>query len=469
MGREISSSHFQHTDFHQFERHLAQEMALLHEYFRNDRFSTGGACIGVELEMWLTNSDGEPEPRNVEFLRKVDSPDVVPELAKFNVEFNVPYQRMRAGGLGAMERELSDTWECSSKAAREMGLNLVAVGILPTIQPEHLSLETMSEMSRFRALNEQVRRLRKGRPIPIRIQGEEHLEILHDDVMFEAAATSLQVHYQIPPAHAVRYYNAALIASGPILGLTANSPYLFGKRLWCESRIPLFETSINLGGPFPRVSFGSGYALSSLEEIFLENRSCHSVLLPIELDEPPEMLPHVRLHNGTIWRWNRPLIGFDETGQPHLRIEHRIMPAGPSLLDMLSNIAFATGLIHSLAMQDVPPESLLPFADAEANFQSAARLGMAAGQHWLNGEEIAVVQLLEQLLPVAAKGLRELDIDEPDIQKYLTTIEQRIANGRNGAVWQTEFVSRHGRDFAALTRAYTERQQSGSPVHEWTF
>jgi len=469
MGREISISHFQRTDFHQFERHMVQEMALLHEYFRNERFSTGNPCIGLELEMWLIDPQGEPQPRNAEFLRRVDSPDVVPELAKFNIEFNVPYQRMTAGGLGAMERELSETWQCSSNVAREMGLQVVAIGVLPTIQPEHLTLETMSEMSRFRALNEQVRRMRRGRSIHLNIVGEEHLEFLHDDVMLEAAATSLQVHYQIPPAQAVRYYNAAVIASGPIVGLTANSPFLFGRQLWCESRIPLFETSIDLGGPFPRVHFGSGYALSSLEEFFLENRSCHAVLLPIELDEPPEMLPHVRLHNGTIWRWNRPLIGFNENGQPHLRVEHRIMPAGPSLADMLANIAFATGLIHALAVQEIPPESRLSFPHAEANFQSAARFGFNAEQRWLDGKDLLLRKLLDQLLPVAAEGLRMLAIDEPDIQRYTTIIERRVQAAQNGAAWQIGFVARHGRDFTALTRAYVERQQSGMPVHEWTF
>jgi len=467
MGREIPASHFQHTDFHQFERHMTGEMALLHEYFRNERFSMADPCIGVELELWLIDENGQPQPRNAELLSLLDSPDVVPELARFNIEFNVPYQKMTGAGLRTLERDLADIWRDTAATAASLDMQLLAIGVLPTIELSHLTLATMSEMSRFRALNEQIRRLRRGQPMHLSIHGEEELDVIQHDVMLEAAATSLQVHYQVPWTQAVRYYNAATIASGPVLGISANSPFLFGRQLWQESRVPLFETAIDLGGPFPRVHFGSGYALASLEEFFLENRSCHAVLLPIELDEPPEMLPHVRLHNGTIWRWNRPLIGFDVDGRPHLRIEHRVMPAGPSLLDMLANIAFATGLIHFLSTMETPPESQLPFTQARQNFRSAARDGLSARQVWLNGETLETRTLVEQLLPVAAEGLHMLEFDGEDIHRYLSVIAERVRTGQNGAVWQTRFIRHHGRDLAALTRTYAARQQTGIPVHEW--
>lgn len=467
MGREISASHFHHSDFHQFDRHMTREMALLHEYFRTERFSMADPCIGVELEMWLIDQNGNPQPRNGELLQLLNSPDVVPELAQFNIEFNVPHQQLMGESLQLLEDDLGSIWNETAAVAGSLGLSVLAIGVLPTIEASQLTLATMSEMSRFRALNEQVRRLRRGRPIHLRIQGEEELDVLQNDVMLEAAATSLQVHYQVPWTRAVRYYNAAVIASGPVLALSANSPFLFGRHLWQESRIPLFETAIDLGGPFPRVHFGSGYALASLEEFFLENRSCHAVLLPIELEEPSEMLPHVRLHNGTIWRWNRPLIGFDDNGQPHIRIEHRVMPAGPSLLDMMSNIAFATGLIRSLSEMDIPPESLLPFAQAEANFHSAARFGLASRQIWLNGETFDVRPLIEQLLPSARRGLEMLNISPSAINRYLSVIEARIQTGQNGAVWQSRFVEQHGKDFSALTRTYAARQRTGQPVHEW--
>jgi len=289
-------------------------------------------------------------------------------------------------------------------------------------------------------------------------------------VMLESAATSLQVHYQVPLSQSVRYFNSATIASAAVIGIAANSPWLFEKQLWAESRIPLFEQAVDIGGPFPRVNFGFGYALETLEEFFLDNRSCHPVLLPMCLSEPVETLPHVRLHNGTIWRWNRPLIGFDECGKPHLRVEHRVMPAGPTIVDMLANVAFATGLIHSLATASKPPEELLTFPRSLANFDAACREGLSAKINWLDGSEHSLRDLLiQELIPQSQQGLRDLGIEEMDIRRLLGIIARRSESGQNGAVWQVEYVRRHGRDLQGLMKAYMQRQQAGRPVHEWDY
>ena len=198
--------------------------------------------------------------------------------------------------------------------------------------------------------------------------------------MLEAATTSLQLHLQIPPDQAARYYNAAIILSGPMVAATSNSPYLFGKHLWEETRIPLFEQSVSIGSHknsktvnFKRVSLGTGFATTSLLECFLENRDHFPVVLPVKYDEPPENLAHLRLHNGTIWRWNRPLIGFDSEGQPHLRIEHRAIPAGPSIIDTVANAAFFTGMMANLVDSTTPPEQNLSFAQTQKNFYEAAQ------------------------------------------------------------------------------------------------
>lgn len=468
MGREISHCHFRHEDFHRFERHLVSEMALLHEYFRLERFSAEPPSIGMELEAWLTDANGHPMPLNEPFLEAVDSPLVVPELAQFNVEFNVQHQALSRAGLIRLEQELDATWQKAKRVAAEMDLRLAAIGILPTVQEDDLNLSTMSVRSRYRALNEQVRRLRKGRPLNLEIRGEEELLLEHDNVMLEAAATSLQVHYQVPLGESVRYYNAACIASAPVVSVAANSPLLFGKLLWAETRIPLFEQAVEVGGPYPRVHFGSGYALQSLEEFFLENCACHPLLLPIELTDAVELLPHVRLHNGTIWRWNRPLVGYDATGRPHLRIEHRVMPAGPTLPDMMANIAFSTGLIHYLSQQETAPESQLPFDTAADNFRAAARDGLDATLTWLDGHNWPVGALVEEkLLAHAEEGLEMLDIDGGHTRRALDLIARRVQLRRNGAVWQTAFVKRYGRDLEALTRSYLGWQDEGRPVHEW--
>lgn len=468
MGQEIDRPHFRHHDFHRFERHLAAEMALLHDYYRSGCFAAAPLRIGLELEAWLVDEHGFPQPRNFDFLERANSPGLVPELSQFNVEFNVEHQPLSGAGLRRLESELVESWARAQRVAGEFGLQLAAIGILPTLENRHLCLETMSLMSRYRALNEQILRFRRGRPIRLCIEGEETLQMEHHDVMLEAAATSLQLHLQVPVQESVRYFNAALIASGITTGVAANSPLLFGKLLWSETRIPVFEQAVDLGGPFPRVDFGSGYVLESLEEFFLENRACHPVLLPVELPAPREHLPHVRLHNGTIWRWNRPLIGFDEGGQPHLRVEHRVMSAGPTLCDMLANIAFASGLIHYLARLEAAPETRIPFEHTLGNFRAAARHGLAAQVRWLEGRERSLRQLiLEELLEAAHQGLLALQIESADADRYLEIIAKRVQTGQNGALWQAEFFKRCGRDVTVLTREYLGWQQEGRPVHEW--
>lgn len=469
MGQEIATCRFRHQDFHHFERRLAAEMALLHESFRSSRFGDAPPMGGLELEAWLIGSDMTPEPRNDEFIERMNSPAVVPELSKFNVEFNVLPQPLCGPGLGLLERELAESWRKGSETAEALGMHLLAIGILPTLSDDALCTNTMSSMVRYQALNDQILRLRRGRPLRLEIHGDDRLSVEHHDVMLEAATTSLQIHLQVPLDRSVRYYNASLVVSPVLVAIAANSPLLFGRRLWAETRIPLFEQSVDDGAPFPRVSFGRGYAYDSLEEVFLENRSLHPVLLPMVQDEPPERFAHIRLHNGTIWRWNRPLIGFDDEGRPHLRIEHRTLPAGPTLIDMAANTAFYYGLVQSLALRPEPPEARLPFEHVLSNFKGAAKHGLDASIVWLDRNSHPIGQLiLQELLPLARAGLSELAIDPADAERLLDVIAHRAESGRNGAAWQRAFIKRFGPDLHALTRAYLELQQSGLPVHTWS-
>jgi gamma-glutamyl:cysteine ligase YbdK (ATP-grasp superfamily) len=468
MGQEISSLHFKHHDFQRYQEALAQEMALLHSWFTTDRFSKRHSVGGLELEAWLIDAAAAPLPINEAYLQRLALPTVVPELSRFNIELNVAPQYLIGGGLRHLERELRATWHCCSEVAAEMDSAVLAVGILPTVADHHLVAANMSAMQRYHALNEQVLRLRQGRALSLNIVGREHLHSQHHDVMLEAAATSLQVHLQVTADSAVRYYNAAIIASAPLVAASANSPYLFGKDLWDETRIPLFEQAVDLGAPARRVTFGSDYAKTSLECCFHENSEHYPVLLPLNFSEPPERMAHVRLHNGTIWRWNRPLLGFDEDGTPHLRIEHRVMPAGPTFSDMLANIAFFYGLCTTLATRSIAPETLLPFPTARDNFYEAARRGLDSVVNWDDGRRWPMVQLLQkELLPMARQGLEYLGVDAELIARHLDLIEARIASGQNGATWQRKFVDRYGRNMQALTHAYQERQSSDEPVHKW--
>jgi hypothetical protein len=469
MGQEIASDRFEPADFERFGKRLDRELALLAEWLAGRRFSTRSAIGGLELETWLVGRDGAPLAINESFLARAADPAIVPELAKFNIELNVAPQALAGDGIRRLEADLAQSFAHCARVGDALGATVIAIGILPTITDSDLCPANMSAMRRYAALNEQVLRLRRGRPIRLDIVGHEHLRSEHMDVMLEAAATSFQVHLQVRHDRAPRYLNAAMILSAPVVAVGANSPLLFGKVLWEETRIPLFEQAVDVGSPERRVTFGSGYVRASLEECFAENRSLHPILLPLLLNDPPGSLAHLRLHNGTIWRWNRPLIGFDADGTPHLRIEHRVLPAGPTLVDMAANMAFYFGLAEWLAMEPHAPEHRLPFHAAKQNFYEAARLGLAAHVDWYDHERWNVARLVQKvLLEQARKGLEVLRVDRRDIDRYLGTIEARVASGATGAAWQRGFVAKHGRDLAALTRTYRELSAAGEPVHRWS-
>jgi len=468
MGQEITSSCFEQADFERFRARLDHELALLASRLSAGTFSRRRAVGGLELEVWLVGPDGGPLAINEAFLEHAADPAIVPELAKFNIELNVDPQSLAGNGVRRLEEDLGKARARCARVGDELGASIVAIGILPTITDAELCPANMSAMRRYAALNEQVIRLRKGRPIRLDIVGHEHLRTEHMDVMLEAAATSFQLHLQVPPDKAVRYLNAATILSAPMVAVAANSPILFGRILWEETRIPLFEQAVDIGSPERRVTFGSGYVRASLNECFLENSANHPAILPLALDDPAQQFPHLRLHNGTIWRWNRPLIGFDPDGTPHLRIEHRVLPAGPTLIDMTANMAFFFGLMEWLVMEPHAPEHRLPHSAAKQNFYQAARLGLAAGVDWYDGERWNLARLVQKvLLEQARKGLESLRVDRGDIDRYLGTIEARAASGATGAAWQRGFVEKHGRDMHALTRAYRDLSDGAEPVHRW--
>jgi len=472
MGQEIENSQFTDEDFVEFRRRLARETDLLASWLQEGRFSEQGGVGGYELEAWLVDEDGRPDPRNQDLLARLDSPVVVPELARFNVELNAAPHRLEGDALSRMHAELSATWRRCGEIASDMGTRLASIGILPTVRERDLSLANMSPLKRYRALNDQVFRLRGGAPVHVHIRGAQPLDLMHSDVMLESAATSFQIHLKVAAREAVAFYNASKMISAPMVAVAANSPFLFGHELWEETRIPLFQQAVAVGGtPYSgRVSFGVGYAASSIFECYTANRDRYPVLLPWLTGEDEESLSHLRLHNGTIWRWNRPLIGFDSRGRPHLRIEHRVIPAGPTLVDMTANAAFYFGAVTFLAREiGGDAERRLPFVDSRDNFYAVARRGLPSQVFWLDGISGTAGDLvLNVLLPQAAAGLQNLGIDESDATRWLDIIRRRVESGRTGAWWQREWVQHHGADMQALVDAYLIRQETDVPVHEWT-
>lgn len=469
MGQDIPYRQFTRQDIATFKQRLQDETAQLEQLFTENSFVQQHPVGGLELEAWLVDSKSNPAPLNVPFLEKLSHPEVVPELSLFNVELNVAPQSLQDMGIRKMYDNLRDNWLQCTKVASQIGVRIASIGTLPSLLDSQLTLENMSRSQRYRVLNEQIFRMRKETPITLDINGREHLCSVHDDVMLEAATTSFQVHMQVTPDTAVADYNASQIISAPLVALSANSPYVFGVDLLDESRVPIFEQAIDLGRGRPkRVCFGERYIKHSLFEIFAENSKNYAPLIPLLSDDEQAFLPHLRLHNGTIWRWNRPIVALRDDGQPNLRIENRVVPAGPTLLDMLANAAFYWGSVAYFREQMTDIEKCLPFSIMKQNFYRAVRNGLDSELIWLDGRSYSCNELLsEHLIPYAEQGLLRLGVNQDDASKWMKILSERVKTKQNGAYWQRAWVAKHGRSMQALTEAYLHNQESGKPVHEW--
>lgn len=475
MGQEISFSSFEQGDFDRYYQKLQQETALLERIMEKNGFSTRSPVAGFEIEAWIVDRHFRPSPINAQFLKTLNHPLAFEELAKFNIELNSTPTPLAGNVFSRLQKQLQTTWGTASRHAESMQNRLLMIGILPTLRQSDLTLKNMSDLNRYRALNEQILQSR-GKPLHLDINGNEHLKLDHHDVMLESATTSFQIHIQVPLSMAHHFYNASIIASAAIVAICANAPYLFGKDLWHESRIPLFEQAIETGGyagasqgPVRRVSFGTDYARKSIFECFTENLQHFPVLLPEKMDTVPEAFAHLKLHNGTIWRWNRPLIGFDDDGTPHIRIEHRTPASGPTVIDSIANAAFYYGLAKNLCdeiMEKGPP---IPFSQAKDNFYQAARHGIDAHINWIGGEKIRLHTLIQkELIKRAVLGLASLGVSRCDSEDYLDIILNRLNNKQTGCQWQRQFIQEQGKNFKLMTEMYLHNQQSGKPVSEWS-
>lgn len=472
MGDEISRSTFDLQDFECFSGRLHNETRIISELATRRALSEEGFVVGFEIEAWLLDHSFFPNPVNEQFLEALSHPLVVPELSRFNVELNCEPLKVAGDVLSRATTSLSCLWDHCNAVAHTLDTNMVMIGTLPIIRDEDLTLANLSPLKRYYALNKEILRQHGGRPLVVDIEGEEHLHSEHQDVMLEAATTSFQIHLKTPACVAHRYYNASIMASAPILAACVNAPLVFGQSLWHETRIPLFEQAIALTdkeGKQGRVSFGSRYLETSLIELLSENLASYPILLPILFEEPVEAFRHLRLHNGTIWRWNRPIIGFEEDSQPHVRIEHRILPAGPTFIDMMANTAFYLGVVRYMVDSGFDESGDLSFENARDNFYEAARCGLDASFVWPQvGRVQSQTLLIDELIPLAHEGLAAFGIREADRQLYLGTFESRVQCRQTGAAWQRAAIDRLGGNFRELMSDYCENQRSAIPVHQWT-
>lgn len=486
MGDEVELQEFTGADRTRYRAKVRRCLDVLARMLREDRFATDEPLTGLEVEFNLVDEHGDPALRNAQALEAIADPDFQTELGQFNIEINVPPASLRHDGLTQFEQHLRRSLNHAEERSAGVGAHLVMIGILPTLTDKHLTPETMSANPRYKLLGDQVVEAR-GEDITISIQGRERLDTAWESIMPEAACTSLQLHVQVRPEEFAHYWNASQAICAVQLALGANSPYLLGRELWRESRIPLFEQStdtrseeLKAQGVRPRVWFGERW-ITSVFDLFEENVRYFPALLPIVYDEDPlEALEHgqvpqlgeLKLHNGTIYRWNRPVYDIKD-GMPHLRVENRVLAAGPTVVDTMANAAFYFGLVRFLAESERPLWSQMSFSAAEENFHVAARHGIDAVVYWPGIGQVQATELVvRRLLPMAREGLEQWGVEDATIDRLLGIIEQRCVVGVNGAEWFVDKMATRTegsvRDaLRATLREYRERMHSNEPVHTW--
>jgi len=471
-----------------FTQAILRDLRALEALLQTDLIERGVRRVGVEQEMFIVDADYRPKPIAQELQATIGDKRFTTELARFNFEANLAPRLLGGSFLSDLEADLQDVLDAACRAAESLDARILLTGILPTLRYEDLAIGNLTPEARFRQMNDAISRLRGG-SFPVRIAGIEDFHTVHDSVMIESANTSLQLHLQVGPEEFSRLYNLAQLITAPLLAAATNSPVLLGRRLWHETRVALFERAIDERssaqmerGLLSRVSFGDNWIRDSALEIFRENLARFHVLMtrdsgsdPIDKvrrGAPPE-LSAMMLHNGTVWRWNRPCYGVCDS-IAHLRIENRVLPAGPTVLDEVANAALFYGMMLELDTRYGDVSSELSFSDIKANFVAAAQHGMKAGFTWIGARAVAARHLLlEELIPAAQDGLQRVSVPDADIDRYLGTLRERVATGQTGSSWLLDCMARSddrlplNTRMKAITAAMHRGQGSGDPVHRW--
>ncbi len=489
MGQDVDGREFTREDRTRHREKVRQCLDVFARMLREARFDVERPMTGLEVELNLVDEACDPAMKNAEALEAIADPSFVTELGQFNLEINVAPRRLSDGGITTFESDVRASLNAAEQRAAQVGAHMVMVGILPTLQTVHMNPDTLSANPRYRLLNDQIFAAR-GEDLEIAIRGVDRLRVTADTIMPEAACTSMQLHTQVSPDDFASYWNASQAIAGIQLAVGANSPFLFGKELWSETRIALFEQAtdtrseeLKAQGVRPRVWFGERW-ITSIFDLFEENVRFFPALLPITEDENPiavldggdtPSLAELRLHNGTIYRWNRPVYDVVR-GVPHLRVENRTLPAGPSVVDMMANAAFYFGLVRSLAEEDRPLWSQMSFSAAQENFHAGARDGIESQVYWPGIGAISAAELvLRRLLPLASDGLDRWGMQGSERDRLLGIIEKRCLTGRNGATWQSQTFHKLFDSGAVdridalreVVRRYCEHMHANVPVHEW--
>ncbi len=470
-------------------RWMLRDLQALERMLDERMFETDVTRIGAEQEMFLVDASWQPAPDALAVLASIADGHFTTEVGAFNLELNLDPQVFTGDCLSRVEAQLDQLLTVARACAGAAGLGVVLAGILPTIRKSDLSIENMVQNPRYLALNTALMSLR-GEAYELHIKGTDELRVRQESVMAEACNASFQVHLQVTPDSFVNLYNIAQLLAGPVLAAATNSPLLFGKRLWAETRIALFEQSVDTRRPghhlrerSARVTFGTDWVSSSVVDLYKEDITrFRPVLAPDDYVDPfselvagrAPTLDALRLHTGTVWRWNRACYGITD-GVPHLRIENRVLPSGPSVVDEVANAALWLGLMRALGDRHPEMSRTMPFEQVRSNFVAAARQGLAAKLTWLDGTEVAADALvLDVLLPLAEEGLATVGVEAADRERYLGVVERRTRSGYTGSRWVLTSLNAMrnqgtpGQRLNSLTAAMVSRQRGGTPVHEWT-
>jgi hypothetical protein len=489
MGQEVDRRDFTRQDRQRYRQKVRRCLDVFARMLRESRFDFERPLTGLEIELNLVDDTGDPSMRNEEVLKAIADPDFQTELGQFNIEINVAPRRLAGKGLDEYENQVRASLNAAEEHTRGLGAHTVMIGILPTLRAEHLTHDSLSANPRYALLNEQIFTAR-GEDLYITIDGVERLATSADTVAPEAACTSTQFHLQVSPEQFPAYWNAAQAIASVQVAVGANSPYLFGKQLWRETRIPLFEQATDTRseelkeqGVRPRVWFGERW-ITSIFDLFEENVRYFPALLPVCDDEDPvevldrgdtPALGELRLHNGTVYRWNRPVYDVVR-GRPHVRVENRVLPAGPTVVDTLANGAFYFGLTRVLAEAERPVWTQMSFATASENFHTGARHGLEAQLYWPGLGTVPAGELvLRRLLPLAYDGLDRWGVDPTIRDRLLGIVERRCVTGVNGARWQVDTMRAiedrdnldHEDALRTMLRRYIDNMHGNLPVHDW--
>jgi gamma-glutamyl:cysteine ligase YbdK (ATP-grasp superfamily) len=487
MGDEVVATVFTGEDRKRYREKVKRCLDVFARMLSEARFDSDRRSIGLEIELNLTEETGDPALANQHVLEMIADPAWQTELAQFNIEINIPPHTLEGNVFGELEAAVRASLNAAEAGANKAHTNLLMVGIMPTLSQALLDGSALSANPRYALLNEQIFAAR-GEDLHLAIDGVERLSVYADTIAPEAACTSVQLHQLVDPSAFARHWNAAQCIAGIQLAVGANSPFFFGRELWRETRIALFEQAtdtrpeeLKAQGVRPRVWFGERW-ITSIFDLFEENVRYFPSLLPVcEPEDPVELLERgetprlqeLRLHNGTVYRWNRPIYDVVR-GRPHLRVENRVLPAGPTVVDTIANAAFYYGLVRVLADEDRPLWSQMSFSAAEENFHAGARDGLDARVYWPGVGEVPAAELVvRRLLPMAYEGLERWGIDAADRDRLLNIIERRCVEGRNGASWQAatfhRLYEKLDREDALrdMTVRYRELMHSNEPVHTW--